>query len=276
MTLDRTNLTARQAEDFATLADINNAYSAINNLKANAGDASATDGEIARGSTTANDRGLRFWQTATTYLRFWWDNTNSIFKFTDEAGVLKKVTFANGTAATHGITKAQLDAAIAALQLEVTGAIKLYGGLTAPTGYLLCDGTAVDRTTYSALFNVISTSFGAGNNTTTFNLPDLRGRFPLGLDNMGGVTAGRITSASLNGNNATLLGGAGGAQTHTLTVPEIPAHTHSYNAGGIANSGQTVNGASSAPTAQTSGSTGGGGAHNNMPPWLALSYIIKT
>jgi microcystin-dependent protein len=106
-----------------------------------------------------------------------------------------------------------------------TGAILPYGGTSAPTSYLLCDGTAVDRSTYAALFSVLGTAYGAGDGSTTFNLPDLQQRFPLGK------------AASGTGNT---LGSAGGAidhthaytqvlnHTHTVTVTD-PGHTHTQN-----------------------------------------------
>lgn len=155
------------------------------------------------------------------------------------------------------------------------GIITPYAGSSAPTGYLLCFGQAVSRTTHATLFAVISTTYGTGNGSTTFNLPDLRGRIPLGLDNMGGSTASRITSASTNGANSTTLGGAGGSETHTLDISQMPAHTHPIGntsdrgaggGGGILQNNGNIN----------SGSTGGGGAHSNTQPWLALNYLIKT
>lgn len=95
------------------------------------------------------------------------------------------------------------------------GMVQAYAGSSAPTGWLLCAGSAVSRTTYAALFAVIGTTYGAGDGSTTFNLPDLRGRVPVGVD--GG--AGRVTS-----NNA--LGQSSGEQSHTLSAAEMPAHTH--------------------------------------------------
>ena len=74
--------------------------------------------------------------------------------------------------------------------LTPTGAVLAYAGATIPAGFLLCDGRAVSRTTYAALFGVIGTTYGSGDGTTTFNLPDLRGRVPVGVDsdaNLGGV-----------------------------------------------------------------------------------------
>ena len=107
-----------------------------------------------------------------------------------------------------------LEASVAALTFP-PGLIAPYGGAAAPTGWLLCDGSAVSRTTYAALFSVVSTAYGVGNGTSTFNLPDLRGRFPLGVATSGtgstrGGTGGAIDHVH-----------AGAAHTHPG-----PSHTH--------------------------------------------------
>jgi microcystin-dependent protein len=202
------------------------------------------------------------------------------------------------------------------------GAITMFAGSSAPSGYLLCDGTAVSRVTYATLFTVTSTTYGAGDGVTTFNVPDLRTRVPVGKNATG-------TFAT--------LGATGGAETVTLTSAEIPAHTHSTpalsgtftsgamsanadhshansvastayerNAGVPAGSGSlyytrnsnanggtqglapgtTITNASAniahthdtavSFAANTSGSTGSGGAHNNLQPYIVLNYIIKT
>lgn len=91
---------------------------------------------------------------------------------------------------------------------EPAGIIMPFAGTVAPQDYLLCDGSAVDRTTYATLFGVIGTTFGAGDGSTTFNLPDLSGRVPLG------VSQGHA------------LGSTGGSETVTLTESELPAHVH--------------------------------------------------
>ena len=98
------------------------------------------------------------------------------------------------------------------------GSIQAFAGANAPTGWLLCDGSEVGRASYPDLFNTIGTIYGAGNTTTTFNLPDLRGRVPAGKDNMGGTAAGRLTTA-VSGIAGTALGTAGGSQN-------IPDHSH--------------------------------------------------
>ena len=104
-----------------------------------------------------------------------------------------------------------------------------YGGTSAPSGWLLCYGQAVSRSTYALLFAVIGTSYGAGDTTTTFNLPDARGRTSVGKDDMGGVAANRITMA-IAGFVGTSLGAAGGDQqmwTHSHAITD-PHHTHPY------------------------------------------------
>jgi microcystin-dependent protein len=108
------------------------------------------------------------------------------------------------------LTAAQMNALEAAT--IPTGGVTMYGAGSAPSGWLLCDGTAVSRVTYAALFAVISDTYGVGNGTTTFNLPNLKGRVPVGFD-----------SAQTEFD---VLGEASGAKTHTLTTTEIPSHAH--------------------------------------------------
>lgn len=112
------------------------------------------------------------------------------------------------------LTAAQMNALEAAT--APTATITMFGASTAPTGWLLCDGTAVSRVTYAALFTAISTTYGAGNGTTTFNVPNLKGRVPVGRDS---------ADASFD-----VLGETGGAKTHTLTTSEMPSHTHTQDA----------------------------------------------
>lgn len=102
------------------------------------------------------------------------------------------------------------------------GIVSPYAGSTAPTGYLLCDGSAINRTTYARLFSAISTTYGTGDGSTTFNLPDLRGRVVAGLDNMGGTDAGRLDIANTAG---TVIG----SQYVTITSANLPLHTHAID-----------------------------------------------
>src|SRR5215469_12071517 len=101
-----------------------------------------------------------------------------------------------------------------------------YFGVTAPaSAFALPFGQAISRLTYANLFNLISTTYGAGDGSTTFNVPDLRGYLLAGKDDMGGAAASRIT-ASASGIDGTALGAAGGAQTVTLGTAQMPSHTH--------------------------------------------------
>jgi microcystin-dependent protein len=201
--------------------------------------------------------------------------------------LLAAVQAVNDIAASRGAADgiAALDSGgkVPAAQLPVSlppGVFLPYAGATAPSGYLLCDGAAVSRTTYADLFTAIGTAYGAGNGTTTFNLPDMRGRVPAGKDDMGGTAASRLTTGGSGVNGAT-LGAAGGAQTHTLSITEMPAHTHPVPQAmpAITHSAGSINRASSNTPSQAvvaTDSTGGGSAHNNVQPTLVANYIIKT
>lgn len=112
----------------------------------------------------------------------------------------------------------------------MTGTVLPFAGASAPNGWLLCYGQAVSRTDYPNLFAAIGTTYGTGDGSTTFNLPDLRGRVPAGKDNMGGTPANRLTSAGA-GITGTTLGAAGGSQSHTLDATQIPAHNHTGTTG---------------------------------------------
>lgn len=241
---------------------------------------------------------------------------------------------------------------IATQLVALTGVVLPYAGAAAPTGWLLADGSAVSRTTYADLFDLIGEAFGAGNGTTTFNLPDLRSRIPVGAGagtftssfastdvNTGtdvitvpsnnslytgtavvitttgavptGLTAGNTyyvirasaTTIKLASSRANAVAGTaidltaqgsgtntltvtytnhslaakGGEETHSSTITEMPAHTHTNeapaNATGQSGTGFNIT-ALSGTTA--TGSTGGSEAHNNLQPFVALNYIIKT
>lgn len=153
-----------------------------------------------------------------------------------------------------------------------TGEIIAYSGSSEPQGWLFCDGRAVSRATYATLFAVIGETYGVGDGGTTFNLPDLRGRIPMGLDNLGGTSANRVTASE-----ADTLGGASGFEEHTLLVEEMPSHQHSYSrlASGLGDRTQPAGGTIGSSTANT-GSAGGGLPHNNMQPYLAVNYLVKT
>lgn len=157
-----------------------------------------------------------------------------------------------------------------------SGAIMDYAGSSAPSGWLLCFGQAVSRTTYADLFAALGTTYGSGDGSTTFNLPDLRGRVAAGKDDMGGTAASRLTSGG-SGITGTTLGAAGGTQTHTLTTAEMPGHTHTVSLAAGANSFSDGSGSIvTSGGSTTTNSTGGGGAHQNTQPTIVLNKIIKT
>ncbi len=114
-------------------------------------------------------------------------------------------------------------------QVLPPGLTSPYAGPTAPAGWLLCDGSAVSRTTYLALFTVVGVAYGPGNGSSTFNLPDLRGRVVAGKDDMGGSAANRITNG-VSGFDAATLGAAGGSQSYTpggsIGGSQSIAHVH--------------------------------------------------
>jgi len=166
----------------------------------------------------------------------------------------------------------------------------MYGGGIAPSGWLLCDGSSYPVLTYPALASVLNGEFGSLG--VNFNVPNLSGRVPVGAGTAIGAT----------GATAKTFATLGGEETHTLTIPEMPSHTHNitggndifgnnatlYNQGAgiqlsrISTSGgglESVFGRSGGPSnggVVFNSSTGGGLPHNNMQPYIVLNYIIKT
>ena len=115
------------------------------------------------------------------------------------------------------------------------GTVMAYAGSTAPSGWMFCDGSAVSRSTYSTLYSAIGTTYGTGNGSTTFNVPDLRGRTIFGKDDMGGVAASRLnTSGGLTASNT--LGATGGNQTISLGLTNIPSHNHTFTGTSVSTS----------------------------------------
>jgi microcystin-dependent protein len=153
-----------------------------------------------------------------------------------------------------------------------SGALMPFAGGGAPSGWLICDGSAVSRTTYSSLYAAIGATYGSGNGSTTFNVPDMRGNVPMGA------------------NGSYPLGSSGGEASHVLTTSEMPVHSHTdsgHSHGGIPNQllavqsgtgttviggGTTGNTGSASANIQNAGS---GGAHNNLQPYQTFNYIIK-
>ena len=182
------------------------------------------------------------------------------------------------------------------------GGMLAYGGATAPNGWLLCYGQAVSRTTYALLFAVLGTLYGTGDGTTTFNVPDKRGRMSIGADNMGGSAANRVTQA-VSGIMATTVGQAGGSQLSQADSPTItataksvvndPGHLHNFipcsdggtgpHAGGRAGFNEPAQQTQTAytnlsvtTTISASVNTALTGTSQNMPPTEVDNWIIFT
>jgi microcystin-dependent protein len=177
------------------------------------------------------------------------------------------------------------------------GTVAFFAGTTEPIGWLFAYGQAVSRTTYADLFAVIGTTYGAGNGSTTFNLPDLQGRVIAAKDNMSGTSANRLTGLT-EGVNGDTLGATGGLETQTLSTTQIPAHLHAQTAqqptftwsqnelndtGGGANLVSSIQASGGANSITTTGdltpgdtaNTGGGLAHNNVQPTIILNGMIR-
>ena len=180
------------------------------------------------------------------------------------------------------------------------GAMMAWASNTIPANWLLCDGAAVSRSTYASLFAIIGTQYGSGDGSTTFNLPNIKGKTIVGRD-----------SADSNFDILNTPTSYVGAKTHTLTEAQIPSHTHTYSGttsttgshnhingwasitgynyvGSGGNSTWPFGGGSNAAQRDlqaagdhahtfsgTTAATGSGQAHNNLQPYIVLNYIIK-
>ena len=152
------------------------------------------------------------------------------------------------------------DANNKAVPVMPVGCVIPFAGAAAPTGWLLCQGQAVSRTTYAQLFSVIGTTYGSGDGSTTFNLPDMRGRVAVGSD--------------------ANLGAAAGVQSVSLTAAQNGPHNHTTlidykNLMGTQEGSNSFQVRQEPAGAVTTGSSGNGAAHENRQPSLYLNQIIK-
>ncbi|MAH07776.1 hypothetical protein CMI38_06020 [Candidatus Pacearchaeota archaeon] len=158
------------------------------------------------------------------------------------------------------------------------GAIKPWGKSTAPVGYLLCDGTAVSRTTYADLFAIISTTYGAGNGSTTFNVPDLQGKMPQGYDggssydlaDTGGantVTVAVTDNQSVSSTDTLAVSVTGSISNTSLSTAQLASHGHGLPLPGnwspSVTWGWTGGGNKNISSSGTSYSAGSGTGHNH-------------
>lgn len=156
-------------------------------------------------------------------------------------------------------------------RLAQSGDLKATARSTAPSGWLLAYGQSLLRTDYPDLFTAIGTTYGSADGTH-FNVPDLRGRVPVGLDNMGGSDANVLTN-TYNPNRNT-LGGAIGEEAHQLIVAELPAHHHPYAALTTPGAGDS-GGAYDTPYTNNTGDTGNDVPHQNVQPGRMFNWLIK-
>lgn len=156
-------------------------------------------------------------------------------------------------------------------QIIPTGTVIARLSTVVPTGWLKCDGTEISRETYALLFAVIGTTYGAGNGTTTFNLPNLQDKFLYGKSSTNNV------------------GDSGGESEHLLTTPELPAHSHppaadvgyfatfkaDFSADNLGNEGVTNEANQQlVGSRQATGNTGQNVPHNNLPPFMRVTWLI--
>jgi len=189
-----------------------------------------------------------------------------------------------------------------------TGTIQMWATASAPVGYVLCNGVAISRTTFSNLFSVIGTTFGIGDGSTTFNVPDYTNRMPYGatIGSTGGSVTSTLASANIPGHTHSFSGTTGTMNSnnvhshsiydpghgHSFTLPFGPVNT-SYSGGGQGlfgggNYGYNTDGAGTNISINgvdinhthgfsgTTGSTGSGTAFNTISPYLGINFIIKT
>jgi microcystin-dependent protein len=157
------------------------------------------------------------------------------------------------------------------------GEVRMFGGNFPPVGWAFCDGAILPISQNTALFSLLGTNYG-GNGTSNFALPNLQGAFP-------------IHAGAGPGLSQRSVGETGGSDTVTLTSAQLPAHGHGLEAASAATTGTPGNTVSLAPTSNGSalyrapdvylntapsdmGGSGGNGAHNNLPPYLTVSFII--
>ena len=194
----------------------------------------------------------------------------------------------NRTEGTTGLFRTTVQNILSTVPTPPVGSVIAFAGANAPTGWLLCDGQEVNRSTYATLYGIIGLQYGTPSSTAVFKLPDLRGRQVTGKDNMGGTSANVVADTV-----ADALGGFGGSEEKTIAKEQLPDHEHDLRADNqdqfyvIRNIADAptdpeviqFNGPTGINTAQalaSSGSVAGtkGQPFNVMDPFLTLNYII--
>jgi len=173
--------------------------------------------------------------------------------------------------APSGLT--QSNANINAVSFVIPGMIQMWGGASAPTGFFICDGSAVSRTTYAALFAAIGTNYGYGDGSTTFNIPDMRGLFPRGVDNGAGRDPDTASRTAIN------PGGNTGDNVGSYQTSDFTSHSHveyaSANAIAGANPYVQLLNSAVVTTVSTNNSTAATGGNETRPVNIYVNFIIK-
>ena len=187
--------------------------------------------------------------------------------------------------ANYEATRYNFDGAnLTSIQGVNTGIVVPWGSASIPSGFLECNGTAVSRTTYSALFAVVGTTYGIGDGTTTFNVPDLQDRTIVNKSNTKSLAqTGGANTVTPTGN----ISGSTGSTT--LTTAQMPSHSHTFGVAAGSGGSAALQSCSYAPGSAASSSAGSGQSHNHnlsanyvgdansvLQPYLVLIYIIKT
>lgn len=233
------------------------------------------------------------------------------YMFSDSSGSSVATLTGNvtdGKITASGVLEASDVQTTGGVRLSFPAEIRMFAGSTAPTGWMLCDGAAISRTSYSALFAAIGDTFGSGDGSSTFNLPNFINRSPLGAGTRSvGTTGGGETHAlqaselpsHTHGFTTNFLTSTSGAHTHEYPMggdiqkpaggggAEVRYHRAEYNdctdlpspswCGGYTHN--TFSGGEhehSGTVSGTTGSAGSGAAHSIMSPFLAINFIIKT
>jgi len=167
----------------------------------------------------------------------------------------------------------------------ITGEMKMWPTSSAPAGYLLCDGSAVSRTVYAALYAVLGTTFGSGDGVNTFNLPNFRNRMPIGAGDLystGGTGGSKDATVVSHSHGVNITTGAGGDHNHSINLPFVTTN-QKYSGGGQGFFGEgtgtytTANaGTHTHSVTGTTDLTGSSATNANLPPYLAVNFIIKT
>ena len=183
--------------------------------------------------------------------------------------------------------------------IPIGGLIDFTGSTAPNSSFVLPYGQAISRTTYSTYFSLVGTTYGTGDGSSTFNIPDLRGRVVAGKDDMGGSAASRLTS-SYFGTSAAVLGAVGGSESHSLTTAQLASHSHANtltdpghahtvtnnpfytnnaagnlaggSGAGVANVGISTN---TTGITITNASAGSGNAHNNTQPTIICNKLLR-